>query len=317
MAYVVGQQMTPQEQAARQAAIRQAGYTGQFGGGAADNWLQSTFGTMDTDKIQFQGGVNPISIEGFNAPQKEALTSLTQPVTAGNQTLEQALSQIGNISGYLNKGVAPMTAEAFRSGVNMYQDPYTEQVINSTVGDINRESGTLRARIMAANNGEDSSSAGVQLAENDRNTADRIARETGNLRSTAFNNAANLTKGFYDTLAGNNLQAGNIATQIPALTSGIAGTQRENAIADIKNKLFAGSTIQGQNQKVLDTVTGQYKDKNAYDLQALQALAAILSGTPVGGGTVSSAVAEPNRASMVAASLNSTGVQDLLSKIFK
>lgn len=268
-------------------------------GSDAQAKYQAAMNAANAGQNDFAGGVNPISIEPLNQWQRESLTSLSQPITAGADTLLQALAKTGDINSFLTRGTAPMTAEQFRSGVQMYADPWTQDVIDTTNKDTQRQGDIERARIIAATRGEDSSSAGVQLAENAKNTNDAIARNTAALRSTGFNNAANLTKDFYDTYSRNNLTAASTATQIPQLLSQIGQTQRGNAVSDIQNKLNAGDRVQGQNQKVLDTVTGQYKDMNAYELEMLKQLAEILRMTPTAGGQTGYST-ESNTASNIA-----------------
>ncbi|WP_376956414.1 hypothetical protein ABNQ39_00240 (plasmid) [Azospirillum sp. A26] len=121
--------------------------------------------------------------------------------------------------------------------LNTYMDPYTQSVVDSTVGEINRsydrtgQQGAANAALKGAFGGD---RAAIENAENNRNRATAIGTATGNLMSSGFTNAqqqaqTDLGRQFQGQLANQNanLQAQTTNAGYDASTA-LANQQAQN-----------------------------------------------------------------------------------------
>lgn len=264
----------------------------------ADPQLKAQF--IDAVNDPYAGGVESLFVEDLHDWEKEALLALSNSVGSGSEYMDQIQGTLDSLKSYLERATAPMTDEEFQASIDRYMDPYTQNVLESTIKNITQEGEEARARIIASMGGRDSSSAGVQLSQLDKNVQDLIAQASGDILSTGFSNAANLAKGFYDTESNASTQAANILTQLPDVLSRAGSTERDFAISDLKNKLSAGAYVRDQNQRLLDAVSGEYNAERSYEQDMIKFLTSILGQLPTQGqqGTVTS---EPDLLSRLSA----------------
>ena len=167
-------------QAVGSAANYQSGFQGTMGGlgGQAGNY-QAGLGSAQ----------NPGIFSGTNYGQN--LPNYINP-NAGLQA-----QQFGNANQGLQGPVNYQQQRSLRDSMQQFQDPYTDQVVNQTIKDMDR------ARQMTANQiSGDAAKAGayggsrsmLMQAENNRNFADRTAAAVGQLRSQGFQRAADLAQ---------------------------------------------------------------------------------------------------------------------------
>lgn len=260
------------------------------------------------------GGVQPLTIEPLNEWQRDALTQMSQGTTAGNDLLAAITGQLQTVQDQLSQVSQPRTPEQLNADIQTLINPYQSQVVDSTVQQISDAGEKARARILAATGGRDTSSAGVQLSELDRNIANAIAQATGDLMSSGYTNAGQLATGLYDINANTGVNSARTLASLPAITSGVAQTQRNFALGDIQNLLSAGNTVQSQNQRILDAITGQYQAQDQYDLDMVQALANILGGIPTSG-SAGQVIQQPNTADRISSLVGSTAGQSILNSV--
>lgn len=262
-------------------------------------------------------GVQPLSTAPLTDWQKSGLTNLSAPATAGNEAYGTIPGQMDEIKRLLGLSTVAMTPDKFNSDVSSYMTPYADQVINPAVARINDAAAEARNRILGSQGKigrlGDSPTA-IQESQLDKNTGQQIAETTGNLLNTGFNNAANLSKGFYDTNVGATNTAANIASSLPATSLAVGNTLRSNQIDNARNTIGAGTAVQAQNQSELDAYAKQFAEQNGYPLSMVKQLADILKLTP-STGFAGSTVTDPSTADRAGAIAGSSSVQDLISKL--
>tara|TARA_R100000808_G_scaffold22935_1_gene50309 strand:- start:4203 stop:4997 length:795 start_codon:yes stop_codon:yes gene_type:complete len=187
-------------------------------------------------------GFNPDQLQGFDA-------------TRGMFTDSMSYDPRGLLS---DMGSQPLDIESF-------QNPYTDQVIDQTLSDLDRarqirlQSDQDRAIGANAFGG---SRSGILEAETNRNFADQAARTAGNLRRSGFDTASNLAmrdRGFRS-----------------GIQSGLLGDQYRNLglLSDI------GRQQQGMQQAGMDAGYGEFMRAIGYGPQQLGLLAQGVSALP-------------------------------------
>ena len=154
-----------------------------------------------------------------------------------------------------NQGMqAQNYARDFRQNLNQFQDPYTDQVVNQTIRDMDR------ARQMTANQiSGDAAKAGafggsrsmLMQAENNRNFADRTAAAVGQLRSQGFQRAADRAQ--QEQLKRLGLSASDIQNvrglqSRGALAAQGLGAQSDRDVMNYANQLQMQGNILGADQ---------------------------------------------------------------------
>lgn len=151
---------------------------------------------------------------GIQSPTIQAAqAALTQPGAAAQVAAVNPVvaAQAGDPSRFMPAGGPAMSKGAFvggpterlrdvnagvgAAGMQAYTDPYTGQVIDAAVADINRASGQQQTEIEAAAakaGAFGGSRHGLVEAENRRSTLDQIAKTAASLRSEGFRTAAGL-----------------------------------------------------------------------------------------------------------------------------
>ena len=188
-------------------------------------------------------GFNPDQLAGFDATRNMFGRSLSYDPTGQLNNLAQ---------GPLN--------------IQQFQNPYTDQVINNTLSDLNdaRQMQIQSDQDAAIGRGAFGGSRSALLeSETNKKFADVAGRTAGNLRQSNFNNAANLAMG------DRNFRAGIFGNQLADQYSGLG------LLSDI------GRQQQGLGQAGLDANYNEFLRGINYGPQQLGLLSdAVFGGTP-------------------------------------
>lgn len=149
----------------------------------------------------YTGGYQP-----FNFNTQGAEDQYNRPAfgyTQGAQTAfggaQNAFNQAGNqvqlANANIAQGVNPLSSKEISGSINDFMNPFTEQALDPTIRDINRQSALQQSNIGSlANNANAFGSTRQALleSENNRNTAQQVADTTGTMYNNAFTNASQL-----------------------------------------------------------------------------------------------------------------------------
>lgn len=142
----------------------------------------------------YQSGYTPAALN-LNGPQANFYNN----VLSGFGNVNQGLRSVGYSNA--NQGLLGAndytTGRSFQDRVQDFMNPYTDQVVSSSLRDINRarQMADLSTMGGAAKSGAfGGSREALMRAENTRNALDQAARTSGELRSAGFNTAANLAQ---------------------------------------------------------------------------------------------------------------------------
>jgi len=180
----------PGQDTLRGEGILSGRYDQRFGTGGIDPFAAANqaVGSAANYQSGFQGTTGGIGGQAGNFQQGLG--------SARNPNVFRSQNYMNQTQGYENpnQGMqAENYARDFRQNLNQFVDPYTDQVVNQTIRDMDR------ARQMTANQvSGDAAKAGafggsrsmLMQAENNRNFADRTAAAVGQLRSQGFQRAA-------------------------------------------------------------------------------------------------------------------------------
>lgn len=197
-----------------------------------------------------------------------------------------ALGGMANYGGYQSQQANAALGNEY---MNNYFNPYTDQVVNQTIADagrahgINQNQAAAGAAMQGALGG---SGAAILAAENNRNFADTVARESGNLRNLGFTNAAQFGLQDAGNVTGvnvNNATRADQAEQFKAQTQLEAaqaaaglGLRTNDALAN------AGNIQRGIEQSNLNNQYGDFIDQQNHPLTQLGLRQSALGQTPVG-----------------------------------
>jgi hypothetical protein len=135
----------------------------------------------------YESGYNPAELN-LTGPQANSYNNVLQALRS---------SQYGNANAGLTGPQGYTTGRSFQDRVQDFMNPYTDQVVNSALKDINRarQMADLSTMGGAAKSGAfGGSREALMRAENTRNALDQAASTAGQLRSQGFNTAANLAQ---------------------------------------------------------------------------------------------------------------------------
>lgn len=280
-----------------QAAARQAGYTGAFGGGAAEQWLKSNgkwdaFNGILNQNAQFSGGVVPLTAEPLHQWEKSGLSTIAGQQI--NPAMTDALTQLRNMQGnpqgfaanYTNPqatqfltnageaaaaGSAPITGQQIQDFAN----PYVSAVKNRLT-----EAGERARAALTA-------TEGMRGARSFGDTATGVRQ--GMLDQELLSKGADIDyQGYQDAITGlqnernRSLQGasafGNLATGAQNITSGAINTglggitklydagagitDAQSGIA--QNQINAGQYIRNYNQNINDQIGNNMLAEQGY-----------------------------------------------------
>jgi hypothetical protein len=158
-----------------------------------------------------------------------------------------------------------------RTNLTPYLNPFTQNVVDTTMGELNRQQGL--GRLSLANEAQSQNAFGgdrfaVENAENDRNWNAQKATTLSNLFNTGFNTATDNAKFDIGAQANAAGQLGSLANQ---------GFNWGNELADRDNR--AAGEQQSTLQQLTDAIKGQYQGfTNQGTNPGLNALLAVFQG---------------------------------------
>jgi hypothetical protein len=233
-----------------------------------------------------------------NTPYTQYPGELVAPIS--NQTTQG----LGGINSYANSAqpfysaaatgtvnaASPISAQPFSAGaVDQYQNPYTNDVVNSTEQQFNNQN-EQQAQFLNSQNissgafGGDRAGISQAVLANQQQTAQ--APVIAGLYNQAYNQALsefNTQQGVgLQTQAFNNQQLGQMANQLSGIGTAEQGAGLQGAMAQIQ-----GGEIPQQEQQSIDTALyNQYMQQQSYPYQTTGWLGNIIEGTgSLSGGT--------------------------------
>ena len=256
-------------------------------------------------------------VSDFTPDQLESFRLANQGIGAYQPFLDQAsglydtaAGQYGTQLGAIGEGldltrrsVDPTTGAlnivgGMTSGSQAYQNPFTEQVIDAQIADMNRQRDIEQQRIASAGikaGAFGGSRYGIAEAELERNTAEQRNRMAAQLRSQNYQQAQNTalqaaeaTKGIgttYGTIGG---QLANIGGAYGNVGLGQLGQLGQSLNTQDVNALsMVGGLQRAKSQAELDAGYQSDLQKQYEPYQRVSFVSDILRGTPSGGQTLS------------------------------
>lgn len=180
-------------------------------------------------------------------------------------------------SGALGQAIDTTTGLArggsFLSNIGDYLNPYTQNVVDTTLGELSRQ-----RDLTAAQNAADAAKAGafggdrsaILDAELQRNYLNQAATTSGQLFSDAYNNASTLA-----------YQDADLQRRSAAQLADLANMQRQFKGQDIDMLSALGAQRRAQNQAGLDLDYQEFLREQQYPIDRYNILASGFSGLPV------------------------------------
>lgn len=243
---------------------------------------------------QYSSGVQTVGqVEPLNQWQKQAVTqgaagyNNTSGLDFSNQLLQQAQ---GGITG----AVAPMTGDQFTQGVNQYMNPYTQQVVDATNQQINKQAGIDQNNISAQFNQGSFGSSAHRIASQEMadNTARTIAAADAPLYSQGYTNAVSNTLNQFNQ--GQNAAVQGYSQFNPLANTALQGQQAGQNLftMNLNNMLNGGNLVQQQNQNNLNATNTQLQKQQSYPQDQLNQLIAQLQNAY--GSSTGATTSQPN-----------------------
>lgn len=258
-------------------------------------------------------GVPSAELAGFTPSQLEALklgasnVGAYQPMMdAGASTLNEGIGVYQDALGAYGKGVDALDGTTGAFDPQSYQDfmnPYTQEVIDTTSADINRQADMRRNQLTSNAIGQGAfggSRGALQQSELTRNTADQQARTGAGLRSAGFDKSmGNAMSAFSDQMRrGQNASQifGSLGSGIGSIGSGLGdmgvrqGAMGEAAQAagtrDVNSLFNLGSLEQGQIQAGYDVERQNALETAGEPFRRLGFMSDMFRGVPTSQGTM-------------------------------
>lgn len=240
-----------------------------------------------------QGGVMPLGFEPLHDWEKSALEALSAGNNAAQASLDKSNEIFAQIKDLLTQNAQPMTDDEFNQLLERYNNPYQEEVVNSTLTDIREQAANARARLTGSSSaGFGSSSLDRQLSELNDSELDAIRRASSGLNYEGFNSLVNTIENRANS---NRSTAISAASALAPAAQGIQQSgiyARDTAISDLVNRLNAGKYVRDYNQQLADVASGEIQREQDYPLTQLQTLMNLLQAFQ--GGAGNAIPAEPN-----------------------
>lgn len=260
-----------------------------FAADAYQNLIQNAQGTAGT--------TTPFAPVPFNPTQQSALNYASQGVTdtgggygkKATQAYQDASGALSTIPGYLQQagqnvqqGVNPITGQEISTGISNFMNPYTQNVVNSAVGDINRNADLQRSNISSLTNNAGAYGGQRQAlleSELGRNQMLDVGNVSGQLNAAGFQNAANNALSQLQNERQNFLTGANINLGQAGQANAQAGQYNNlgNSLMGAKLDTKQIQQQQLQNQFNAGNIMNQYQQGvNQIPLAQQQYLASIL-----------------------------------------
>lgn len=228
------------------------------------------------------------TVAGFSPYQAAAMQGIL-----GSQGMAMPYLQ-GAGNAYL-QGMNYQTPSFLGGNISAYQNPYTSQVIDQTMNDLNRQK-AIDMQGISSNAVRSGAYGGSRQAiaeqELNRNYADQFARTAAQLRNQGFDTAANLMQGDLNR----DIQGQQLRYAGAAGLGNIGQALQQSAYTDLNALLGAGGLQQQQSQRYLDDAYQRFMQEQSYPEQQLALRQAALGSSPMGGSaTTSGSVQGPSR----------------------
>ena len=266
------------------------------------------------------GGVARPDIARFTDAQKQAIKLGMEGVGAyqpmmdkGAATVEKGLGIFDEGAAYTRRGAdalsgtmnADGTAKSFDpNAYKAYMDPYTQEVIDTTFADINRQADMDRNRVRdgAIGAGAFGGSRGaLQQSELTRNTADQIARTGAGLRSQGYGAAQQQAQSVFENQMSRGANAAQIFNQLGQGMGTLGGDVRTTGIQqaalgeaaqaaqtrDVNSLFNLGTLEQKQMQNEYDVQRAAQMEEAYEPYQRFNYMSDILRGVPSTQGSIS------------------------------
>jgi len=237
---------------------------------------------------------NPIAATPYQAYGGQLVAGLS---SGQNQAINQAQNTTGiaqpyfqQANQYVQQSATPISTTPFSaSAIQQYQSPYTQQVIDSTLANINQQNAGQQnqltgSAIASGVNPFGGDRAGLASAELARNQDLAKNQTIAGLENQGYTQAL----GQFNTQNALGLQTGAQNAATAANAAGLSGSigqglQASNT-ADINNLAQTGGLAQQQQQNELTSQYGQFQNQLQYPYQQLSWLAGITEGAGAGAG---------------------------------
>jgi hypothetical protein len=251
-----------------------------------EKWLEM-YGAADKlageEYVPYQGEnlaqFDPLQLQGFDRYENA--------VGTGYDTLGRALSTANTSAGY-----TPDTANTRTMGSTFedYLNPYTGEVIDTTMADMERQRQMMMGDIAGsaqAANAFGGSRHGIAESETNRGFADEMGQISAQLRDQGFNTAM---QGFMGDSA--LMQQGDLANQAAGLDAnqqqqsasqllaGLSGQERDQAFGDSQMLADVGSEKRAMAQSELDLEYAKFLEEQQHPLRQLEIVQGAFGLTP-------------------------------------
>jgi hypothetical protein len=216
--------------------------------------------------------------------------------TQGYQAAKDfATGNVGAGSLQAAQGAATRALGFSPANITEYLNPYTQQVIDTTMSDLERQrqiaqQGTGDRAIAARAFGGDR--FGLQEAETNRAAFDTMAKTAAQLRSAGYDTATQTAMG----VANLGLTAGD---RLAALSD----QERQQALQNASTLETVGAAEQAQTQRELDDLYRRFQEEQQYPAAQTNYLANIFKAAPASGG-ITTQTSTPSTVSQIGSAIN-------------
>lgn len=282
--------------------LRGLGYTGGFGAGGAQSWLNSNQDKKtqyDTTVASNPGGawatatapagIQPMTVSSMNDYQKSALYDMGQPYKPVDPRAGSAYDAAFS--------AAQTTGKPFDySAYSNFMNPYIDTVVNRNADSIRRQYDVDRnasKEAFAASGGFGSTAQGTAEAQITEAQNRQIGDMDAGLRLQGFDTAQNNAFRLYDTDNANSFARASVYGGIGDRYMNLDQYGRNIEDTSLDRRLFAGDRVQGQNQAELDAYYFEKDRAAAYPYNQLNFLTGQIQAYPTGSTTTNSTPGNP------------------------
>jgi len=228
----------------------------------------------------YNGGVSPVGqIEPLNQWQQDALTRLQggAPAMGFMQGVQDAFK---GAQGAVSQLPGNLTDQQFQEYYQRFFNPYTQDVVNRTSENIQRQAQIMKnplKEVLAGNNSFGSTAQGIEYGKIGDAALRNIGDITASLNASGFNSAVNSAMGNYQADTQNAYNRVGAFGNLMGL--GVQGNQanQQNFAQNVQNQLYAGDRVQQQNQSLLDVARGQIGAVQQYPYTNLGQFSSLLA----------------------------------------
>lgn len=246
-------------------------------------------------------------LAGFTPDQMQAFQTIQDSQGISSPYLGSARTMLENSQTPIWDSAQQFSPQALQQ----YMDPYTDSVVNATMGNLNetfaqqREGLTGDAISKGAWGGD---RAGIAQAELARQQGLAAGQTIGGLRSQGFGQALNEFNQQQGAEIGANTTNNWLASQGSYGMANLGAQAQSNALQGAAAQLATGQQQQTQNQAALNIPYEQFLQQQAFPYQNLSWLSSLSTGLGSGmGGTSTSQQPGPSTGSQALGTLSSLG----------